>query len=97
MLENAIFLELKRLGYKIYIGKNDTNEVDFVVEKKKIIYIQVSLSVWNENTLKRELKSLESINDNYKKYIIILDYDTVDYNGIKQISALDFLFGRVEL
>lgn len=50
-----------------------------------------------KNTLKRELKPLESINDNYNKYIITLDYDTVDHNGIKQISALDFLLGRVDL
>ena len=98
ILENVIFLELKRLGYKIFIGKNDVNEVDFVVENKDdLIYIQVSLSVRNEETLKRELKPLESINDHYKKYIITLDYDNAVYNGIKQISAIDFLLGRVEL
>ena len=61
------------------------------------IYVQVALSVRDEQTLKRELKTLESISDHYKKYLITLDYDTNNYNGIKQISALDFLLGRVDL
>lgn len=98
ILENIIFLELKRKGYRIYIGKHDTNEVDFVVETEDdYIYVQVALSVRDEQTLERELKPLESISDHYKKYLITLDYDTNNYNGIKQISALDFLLGRVEL
>ena len=61
------------------------------------IYIQVALSVREEQTLRRELKPLETIPDHYKKYLITLDYDTNNYNGIKQISAIDFLLGRVEL
>ena len=98
ILENIIFLELKRRGYRINIGKFDDNEIDFIAQDSEdIIYIQVSLSVRDENTLKRELKSLKSLNDNYKKYIITLDYDTNNYDGIKQISALDFLLGRKEL
>ena len=98
ILENIIFLELKRRGYRVYIGKNDETEVDFVVEAEdEYIYIQVALSVREEITLQRELKSLESISNHYKKYIITLDYDTNNYNGIKQISAIDFLLGRVEL
>ena len=98
ILENIIFLELKRKGYKIYIGKNDDTEVDFVVETgDEYIYIQVALSVREEQTLQRELKSLETIPNHYKKYIITLDYDTNNYNGIKQISAIDFLLGRSEL
>ena len=98
ILENIIFLELKRKGYRIYIGKNDSNEVDFVVETNdEYIYIQVALSVREEQTLRRELKPLETIPDYYKKYLITLDYDTNNYNGIKQISAIDFLLGRVEL
>ena len=98
ILENIIFLELKRKGYRVYIGKNDETEVDFVVETEdEYIYIQVALSVREESTLQRELKSLESISNHYKKYIITLDYDTNNYNGIKQISAMDFLLGRIEL
>lgn len=98
ILENIIFLELKRRNYEIFIGKNGNNEVDFVVKNNDgLKYIQVALSVRHEDTLKRELTSLETINDNYPKYIITLDYDTACYNGIKQINAIDFLLGRVEI
>ncbi len=98
ILENVIFLELKRQGYRIYIGKNDATEIDFIVENSEdYIYIQVALSVRDEQTLERELKPLEAISDHYKKYIITLDYDTNNYNGIKQISAMDFLTGRIKL
>jgi len=98
ILENIIFLELKRRGYKIYIGKNDTTEVDFVVEtNEELIYIQVALSVREQSTLDRELKPLENISDHFRKYIITLDYDTNIYNGIKQISAMDFLTGRIDI
>lgn len=98
ILENIIFLELKRRGYDIYIGKIDDKEVDFVIKDSDgIKYIQVALSVRDENTLSRELTPLKSIKDNYPKYIITLDYDTNDYEGIKQISAMDFLLGRKNL
>lgn len=98
ILENIIFLELKRRSYEIYIGKYDDDEVDFVIKNNDgIKYIQVALSVRDENTLKRELKSLKNIKDNYPKYLITLDYDTNDFDGIKQISAIDFLTGRTNL
>lgn len=98
ILENIIFLELKRLGYEIYIGKVEDKKIDFVIHNQDgIKYIQVALSVRDENTLKRELIPLQCIKDNYPKYIITLDYDTADYDGIKQISAIDFLLGRTKL
>lgn len=98
ILENIIFLELKRKEYDIHIGKYDAYEVDFVVKNNNgIKYIQVSLSVRDEKTLERELMPLKNIADNYPKYIITLDYDSVDYDGIKQVCALDFLSGRIEL
>lgn len=98
ILENIIFLELKRRNYEISVGKNNDKKVDFVVKNKDgVKYIQVCLSVRDEETLKRELSSLELINDNYPKYLITLDYDTANYNGIKQISALDFLLERVDI
>lgn len=98
ILENIIFLELKRRGYEIYIGKYDDDEVDFVIKNNDgIKYIQVALSVRDEDTLKRELTSLKNIKDNYPKYLITLDYDTNDFDGIKQISAIDFLTGRTNL
>lgn len=98
ILENVIFLELKRRNYDIYIGKNGTKEIDFVVKNNDgIKYIQVALSARDESTLKRELEALETINDNYPKYIITLDYDNINYNGIKQINAIDFLLNRIDI
>ena len=95
ILENLIFLELKRRGYQIYIGKNDDKEVDFVVKNEDgLKYIQVSESVRDKVTLEREISALDSIEDHYPKYLITLDYDKANYNGIKQISAIDFLLGR---
>ena len=98
ILENIIFLELKRRNYDIYIGKYEDSEVDFVVKKNDgLKYIQVSLSVRDEKTLERELTPLKEIHDNYPKYIITLDYDSADYEGIRQINAIDLLMGRVDL
>ena len=98
ILENIIFLELKRKGYKIYVGKNDDSEVDFVIEAdNETKYIQVALSVRDKNTLERELAPLDAIKDHYPKYLITLDYDTNNHNGIKQISALDFLLNRTDI
>ena len=98
ILENIIFLELKRRNYDIYIGKHDDNEIDFVIKNNEgIKYIQVALSVRDEKTLERELNPLKNINDNYPKYIITLDYDNVDYDGIKQINAVDFLTDKAKI
>lgn len=98
ILENLIFLELKRRGYQIYIGKNDDKEVDFVVKNEDgLKYIQVSESVRDKVTLEREISALDSIEDHYPKYLITLDYDKANYNGIKQISAIDFLLGRDDI
>ncbi|MDD5827116.1 MAG: ATP-binding protein [Bacilli bacterium] len=98
ILENIIFLELKRRNYDIYIGKYEDSEVDFVVKKNDgLKYIQVSLSVRDEKTLEGELTPLKEIHDNYPKYIITLDYDSADYEGIRQINAIDLLMGRVDL
>ena len=98
VLENIIFLELKRRGYEIFIGKNNTKEIDFVIKNENgLKYLQVALSVRDETTLERELSAFKNISDNYPKYLITLDYDTCDHNGIKQICAIDFLLGRIDL
>ena len=99
IMKNIIYL-IVVLSSMFMIGchKDNENEVDFVCETgEELIYIQVSLSVRDENTLRRELKPLESIQDHYKKYLITLDYDTNNYNGIKQISAMDFLLEREDI
>lgn len=95
ILENVVYLELLRRGYDVYVGKMDDLEVDFVaMDRNQIFYYQVAASVRDENTLKRELASLQKINDNYPKVILTLDEDPeADYEGIRRINALEWLMG----
>lgn len=97
ILENIVFLELLRRQKKVYIGKMDNLEVDFVaIDENDITYYQVAATVRDEKTLKRELASLQQIKDQYPKYILSLDEDpTADYDGIKRINALKWLMGEV--
>lgn len=96
ILENIIYLELLRRGYDVYVGKMDDLEVDFVaMDQNRIFYYQVAASVRDENTLKRELASLQKINDNYPKVILTLDEDPeADYEGIRRINALEWLMRK---
>ena len=93
LLENIVYLELLRRGYKVNIGKTGDYEVDFVAENpNQIVYYQVTKSLDNEDVKFRELRSLESIPDNYEKIILTLDKTiNKDYNGIKIINLLDWL------
>ena len=93
ILENIVYLELLRRGYKVYVGKVDEFEIDFVAENREgLKYYQVSLSVRDEAVLKRELRALEKTGDHYPKYLLTLDLDLdADYNGIKKINVIDWL------
>lgn len=96
ILENLVFLELKRRGYEIAIGKIGDLEVDFIatndIEK---IYIQVALTIMSDITLTRELKSLKEIKDNYPKVLITQDKVlNKDFQGIKHINIIDFLLSE---
>ena len=99
ILANIVYLELLHRQQKVYIRKMDNLEVDFVaIDENDITYYQVAATVRDEATLKRELASLQQINDQYPKYILTLDEDpTADYNGIKRINALRWLMGEIEL
>lgn len=92
-LENIVYLELLRRGYDVYIGKVGVNEVDFIAIKEGIReYYQVAQTVQAEETLARELKSLESIKDHYQKFLITMDEQPLtSHEGIKQINAIDWL------
>ena len=96
ILENIVYLELLRRRYKVYVGKYDDSEVDFVaMNEDGNTYFQVSATVRDETTLERELKPLKAINDNYPKILLTLDDDpAADYDGIKRINALDWLMGQ---
>ena len=93
ILENVVFLELMRRGNEVYVGKQGTGEVDFVViNENGTEYYQVALTVRDEDTLKRELAPLDSIGDHNPKYLLTLDEDPpVSHNGINQLNALDWL------
>ena len=97
ILENIVFLELKRRGYDVYIGQLDKNEIDFVAANgDDISYYQVSATTLDENTLKRELAPLKKIGDNYPKYLLTSDdiFGNTDYDGIKKKNVLDWLLGK---
>ena len=97
ILENIVYLELLRRGYRVYVGKNAGAEVDFVVQDidGNTEYYQVSWSVRDEQTLKRELGALESIEDHNPKYILTMDNDPpVSYNGIRQRYVLEWLLDK---
>ncbi|MDO5563495.1 MAG: ATP-binding protein [Synergistaceae bacterium] len=96
ILENVIYLELLRRGYRVYIGKVGTVEVDFVaMNGDETVYLQAAATVRDENTLKRELLPLQKINDSRRKFIVTLDEDPEsDFDGIRKINAYDFLLKR---
>ena len=94
MIENVVYLELLRRGYKVNIGKLYEKEVDFVArDMNGITYYQVSASVLDESTLKRELEPLQKIADNYSKILLTLDDIVVGRNfaGIHHLNLLDWL------
>lgn len=93
VLENIIYLELLRRGYKVNAGKVDEVEIDFVATKDgETVYIQVAESVKEEKTLERELRPLKAVKDFHTRLLLTLDYDiNKSYDGIKHINALDFL------
>ena len=93
LLENVVYLELLRRGYKVNIGKTNEYEVDFVAENPNDIkYYQVTKSITSDEVRTRELRSLENIEDNYEKIILTMD-KTInnDYNGIKIKNIIDWL------
>ena len=96
ILENIIYLELIRRGYSVYVGKIDDMEIDFVAQNSQgNTYIQVAASVRDENTLKRELRPLQVVKDNYPKMILTLDDDPEsDYDGILRKNALEWLLEK---
>lgn len=93
ILENVVFLELRRRGNHVFIGKVGKQEVDFVcLNGGNTTYYQVALTTKEESTLERELAPLEAIRDNFPKYLLTLDPDPVsNKNGIIKINALDWL------
>lgn len=94
ILENVIYLELLRRGYQVYVGALPEGEVDFVaIRNGQTEYYQVSATVLQEDTLRRELGAFDRIQDNYPKYLLTLDelFPEADYDGVQKLNALDWL------
>ena len=92
-LENVVYFELLRRGGEVYAGRSQKGEVDFVVKKPSGVteYYQVAYTVNDEKTLKRELSSLREIKDSYPKYLLTMDFDNANIDGIQRINVIDWL------
>lgn len=94
LLENAVYLHLLHCGYRVYVGKIDDKEIDFVADRNGLkIYVQVCLQITDQSVTDREFGNLLMINDNYPKYVVTFN-DLIlgnDYQGIKQLNLLEFL------
>ncbi|MBR5566280.1 MAG: ATP-binding protein [Roseburia sp.] len=92
ILENLVYLELKRRGFEVYVGQLGTDgEIDFVTMRDgKLAYYQVAASTLDEEVLKRELAPLNNIKDNYPKYLLTLDelFEDMNYDGVQKLNAL---------
>ena len=93
ILENIVLLDLKSKGYKVFVGKLDTKEIDFIAEKgNEKLYVQVCYLLAEQTTIDREFGVLKEIRDQYPKYVVSMDplfEDNID--GIKHVHISDFL------
>ena len=98
-VENIVYFELLRRGYKVNIGKYGDTEVDFVAQKQGVLtYFQVTADMTAQETFEREMRPLRNIRDNYRKIVLTLDHFTVgDYEGIQVVNVVDWLLGSNEI
>jgi len=96
VLENIVMLEFKRRGYRVFVGKFNDLEVDFVAEKAdEKIYCQVTYKITDETVVNREFGPLLKIDDNYPKYVISTEQNWTDnINGVKHLHIADFLLAK---
>ena len=95
MLENVVYFELRRRGYEVYIGKNESREIDFVaVRRDERIYVQVCRQLPEESD--REVANLLEIKDHYPKYVVTLDELAAgNINGVRIVHLADFLLSNL--
>ena len=94
VIENAVYLHLKHLGYTVNVGQFMKAEIDFVAEKKgQTIYIQVTYLLATQETIDREFGNLKIIKNSFPKYVISMDtlFGNTNDDGIRHINLLDFL------
>jgi len=92
ILENIVYMELLRRGYKVTVGKSCANEIDFVCEKKnEKRYIQVTYLLASDETIEREFGAYSAINDNFPKYVLSMDNFDMSRDGIVHKNIIEFL------
>lgn len=97
-LENIVYLQLMRLGFRVNVGEFGDQEVDFIAERgSEKVYFQVAYLLANTATIEREFTALEKIQDNYPKYILSMDKIKIERKGIKHLNIIDFLLDQEEL
>lgn len=95
ILENIVYLELLRRGYKVTVGKTGEKEIDFVCDKRgDKLYVQVTYLLASEDTIKCEFDAYDTIRDNFPKYVVSLDEFDMSRNGIKHQNIRDFLLAE---
>ena len=95
ILENIVYLELLRRGYKVTVGKTGEKEIDFVCDKHgEKLYVQVTYLLASEDRIKREFGAYDNIRDNFPKYVVSLDEFDMSRNGIKHQNNRDFLLAE---
>ncbi len=95
-LENVVYFELLRRGGKVYAGKNSDKEIDFVVQmsNNERLYYQVAFTISDEKTFQREISAFKNIKDNYPKYLLTLDFDNANIEGIQKLNVIDWLLNQ---
>ncbi|WP_300153195.1 hypothetical protein [Bacteroides sp.] len=94
LIENAVYLHLLRLGYKVYVGTLRNGEIDFVANKgDNTVYVQATYLLSEESTVKREVDNLREIKNNYPKYVVSMDPFQAESNleGIRHLHLRSFL------
>lgn len=95
VLENIVFMESLRRGYKVRVGKASEREIDFVCEKRQErLYVQVTYLLASESTIEREFGVYDGIRDNFPKYVVSMDEVDFSRNGIKHRNIRDFLLQK---
>lgn len=95
ILENIVYLELLRRGYKVTVGKTGEKGIDFVCDKHgEKLYVQVTYLLASEDTIKREFGAYDTIRDNFPKYVVSFDEFDMSRNGIKHQNIRDFLLAE---
>nr|WP_308510100.1 ATP-binding protein [uncultured Treponema sp.] len=96
ILENIVCLELLRRNFKVFVGKKDESEIDFIAERNSVkIYVQVAYLLASEETVSREFSVYDSIKDNFPKYVVSMDEFDFSRNGIIHRNIRDFLLGEI--